>query len=205
MERTNWSYELPPAGSPDVGLEQYQVAVPGADEWKATALLERNDELYLAAAPSGFALTRRLVAIPWSAVDHVDHDELTIHVRGLDDAVELDPDKAVENASADAHRVTELPPELRGSQATGDVGGPRDRLRLFAALGTAALGFVTLMGVIVLVSEAESSWTIALLAVPAAILVLALVLSIAAWKRPYAQSARSRRSEVEPGSRPRAR
>lgn len=187
----SWSYELPPAGAPDVGLEQYHVAGPGADEWKAAALLERNDELYVAAAPSGIALTRRLVAIPWSAVDHVSHDELTIHIRGLDDAVELDPAKAVENAPADARRVTELPPELTGSQATGDVAGPRDRLRLFAALGAAALGFVTLMGVIVLITESSSRWTLALLVVPAAILVLALVLSIEAWKHPYAPASRS--------------
>jgi hypothetical protein len=195
MERTSWSYELPPAGAPDAGLEQYQVAGPGADEWTATALLERDDELYVAAAPSGIALTRRLVAIPWSAVDRVDHDELTIYIRGLAGAVELDPDKAVENAPADARRVTELPPELSRLQATGDVAGPRDRVRLFAALGAAAVGFVTLMGVIALITEVDSAWTVALLVVPAAILVLAVVLSIQAWKHPYARD--------RAGSRPR--
>jgi hypothetical protein len=185
VERTTWSYELPPAGSPDVGVEQYQVEGPGAETWKATALLERDDELYVAAAPSGFALRRHLVAIPWSAVERVDHDELTIYVRGLDDAVELDPSRAVENEPADARRVTELPPELVSTHPTGDVAGPSDRLRLFGALGAAALGFVTLMGAVAAIAEASGAWRFALLVVPAVLLVLALALSIAAWKRPY--------------------
>jgi|SRR5687767_5575989 len=193
MERKTWSYELPPAGAPDVGVEQYQVAGPGAESWKATALLERGDELYVAAAPSGFALRRHLVAIPWSAVERVDHDELTIHVRGLEDAVELDPTRAVENEPAEARRVTELPPELVGPQPTGDVAGPRDRLRLFGALGAAALGFVTLMGVVAVISESTTPWRFVLLVVPGLLLLLALVLSIAAWKRPYAPSLGARR------------
>jgi hypothetical protein len=199
VERKPWSYELPPAGAPDVGVEQYQVAGPGADFWKATALLERGDELYVAAAPSGFALRRHLVAIPWSAVERVDHDELTIHVHGLEGAVELDPSRAVENEAADARRVTELPPELLGPQATGDVAGPRDRLRLFGALGAAALGFLALMAAVAVIAEASSPWRFALLALPAVLLVLALTLSIAAWKRPYAPALGSRRGD---GRRP---
>ena len=186
MERKDWTYELPPAGAPDVGVEQYQVSGPGAESWKATALLERNDELYLAAAPSGFALRRHLVAIPWSAVERVDHDRLTIHVRGIDEAVELDPTHGVENEPAEARRVTELPPDLVAPQPTGDLAGPRDRLRLFAALGAAAVGFLALMGVVVVLAEAGTPWRFALLGVPILLLVLALVLSIAAWKRPYA-------------------
>ena len=189
MERKTWSYELPPAGAPDVGVEQYQVAGPGAESWKATALLERDDELYVAAAPSGFALRRRLVAIPWSAVDRIDHDELTIHVRGVEDAVELDPSRAVENEPAEARRVTELPPELMSPQPTGDVAGPRDRLHLFGALGAGALGFLTLMGAVVAIAEASTPWRFALLVVPAVFLVLALALSIAAWKQPYGPAA----------------
>jgi hypothetical protein len=194
VERTSWSYELPPAGAPDTGVEQYQVTGPGAESWKATALLERGDELYVAAAPSGFALTRHLVAIPWSAVERVDHDELTIHVRDLHDAVELDPSRAVENEPAEARRVTELPPDLVRAQPTGDVAGPRDRLRLFEALGAAALGFLTLLGAVAVIAEASGAWRFALLVVPAVLLVLALVLSIAAWKQPYAPAS----SEREP-------
>jgi CBS domain-containing protein len=117
VERKTWSYELPPAGASDVGVEQYQVAGPGAESWKATALLERRDELYVAAAPSGFALRRHLVATSWSAVERVDHDELTIHVRGLEGAVALDPSRAVENEAADTRRVTELPPAVSSPRA----------------------------------------------------------------------------------------
>jgi hypothetical protein len=129
------------------------------------------------------------VAIPWSAVERVDHDELTIHVRSLDEAVELDPTRAVENEPAEARRVTELPPELVSPQPTGDVAGPRDRLRLFGALGAAALGFLTLMAALAVIAEASTAWRFALLIVPAVLLVLALALSIAAWKRPYAPAA----------------
>jgi hypothetical protein len=186
MERKPWSYELPPAGSPDVGVEQYQVAGPGAESWKATGLLERDDELYVAAAPSGLALRRHLVAIPWSAVERVDHDALTIHVSGLEGAVELEPSRAVENEPADARRVTELPRELVGPQPTGDVAGPRDRFPLFGALGAGAIGFLTLMAAVAVIAEANTPWRFALLVVPAVLLVLALALSIAAWKRPYA-------------------
>ena len=186
MERKAWSYELPPAGAPDVGVEQYQVTGPGAESWKATTLLARGDDLYLAAAPSGFALRRRLVAIPWSAVERVDHEGLTIHVRSLDAAVELDPGRAVENEPAEARRVTELPAELVTPQPTGDVSGPRDRLRLFGALGAAALGFLTFMAAVAVVAQASTPWRFATLVVPTALLGLALALGIAAWKRPYA-------------------
>jgi hypothetical protein len=190
MERKPWSFELPPAGSPDVGVEQYHVAGPGAESWKATVLLERDDEIYVAVAPSGFALRRHLLAIPWSAVERVDHDALTIHVRDLEDAVELDPARGVEDEPADARRVTGLPPELVGPQPTGDVAGPRDRLPLFGALGAGALGFLTLMAAVAVIAEASTPWRFGLLIVPAVLLVLALVLSIAAWKRPYAPTAR---------------
>lgn len=185
MRRETWTYELPPAGAPDVGIEQYQVAVPDGDVWKAAVLLAHDDDLYVAAAPSGVALARHLVAIPWGAVARVDHDELTIHVRSLDEAVELDPTRGVENEPAEAQRVTELPPELTTPQPTGDVAGPRDRLRLFGALGAAALGFLTLMAAVAVIAEASTPWRFALLVVPAVLLVLALALSIAAWKRPY--------------------
>ena len=189
MQRKPWTYELPPAGSPDVGLEQYQVAGPGAESWKAAVLLERDDQIYVAAAPSGFALRRHLVAIPWSAVERVDHDALTIHVRDLEGAVELDPARGVENEPAEARRVTELPPELVGSQLTGDLSGPRDRMPLFGALGAGALGFLTLLGAVAVIAEASTPWRFALLVVPAVLLVLALALSVAAWKNPYAPSA----------------
>ena len=189
MRRESWSYELPPAGAPDVGIEQYQVATPGGDLWKAAVLLEHDRDLYLAAAPSGVALARRLVAIPWQAVERVDHDELTIHVRALDTAVELDPHRAVENEPADARRVAGLPPGLVSPQATGDVAGPRDRLPLFVGLGAAALGFLSLVGVLAVATAADDDRLYALLAVPVALLAAAIWLTLAAWRRPYARKA----------------
>jgi hypothetical protein len=195
VRRESWSYELPPAGAPDVGIEQYQVATPQGEVWKAAVLLEHDDDLYVAAAPSGVALARRLVAIPWQAVDRVDHDELTIHVRALDSAVELDPHRAVENEPAEARRVPGLPPGLVAPQATGDVAGPSDRLPLFVGLGAAALGFLSLVGVLALATAAGDDRLYVLLVVPAALLAAALWLALAAWRRPYASAARAPRGE----------
>lgn len=191
MRRESWSYELPPAGAPDVGIEQYQVATPEGDVWKATVLLEHDDDLYVAAAPSGVALARRLVAIPWQAIDRIDHDELTIHVRALDSAVELDPGRAVENEPADARRVPGLPPGVAPAQATGDVAGPRDRLPLFLGIGAAALGFLSLAGVLALLTGTDDDWRFALLVLPAVLFAVAIVLTARAWRRPYAPAAPS--------------
>ncbi|HET9213401.1 MAG TPA: hypothetical protein VFN93_01510 [Gaiellaceae bacterium] len=190
MRREGWTYELPPAGAPDVGIEQYQVAVPDGGVWKAAVLLAHEDDLYVAAAPSGVALARHLVAIPWEAVARVDHDELMIHVRSLDNAVELDPGRAVENERAEARRVPGLPPGVASSQATGDVAGPRDRLPLFLGLGAAAAGFVALLGVIALVTAADDARLLLLLVLPGALLLAGVWLSIAAWRRPYAPATR---------------
>jgi hypothetical protein len=191
VRREGWSYELPPAGAPDVGIEQYQVATPQGDVWKAAVLLEHDDDLYVAAAPSGVALARRLVAIPWQAVDRIDHHALTIHVRALDNAVELDPRRAVENEPAEARRVPGLPPGLVSPQPTGDVAGPRDRFPLFLGLGAAALGFLSLVGVLALATAADDDRLYVLLVVPAALLAAAVWLALAAWRRPYAPAVRA--------------
>jgi hypothetical protein len=190
VERVSWTYELPPAGAPDVGLEQYQLATPEGDVWKAVVLLEHDGRLFVAAAPSGAALRRRLVAVPWEAVEGVDHDALTVRVGSLADAVELDPGQAVENEPAEARRVEELPAELVRTQPTGDVAGPMDRMRLILGLGSAAVGFVTLLIAIAVIDRAGEAWAFALLAVPAAFFLAAGALSISAWRRPYAPAAR---------------
>ncbi len=61
------------------------------------------------------------------------------------------------------------------------------------SLGAAALGFVMLLGAVAVIGEADTPWRFALLVAPAVLLVLALALGIAAWKRPYASSLRARR------------
>lgn len=144
--------------------------MPDGDVWKAAVLLDHDDDLYVAAAPSGVALARRLVSIPSQAVARVDHDELTMHVRSLDDAVELDLARAVENEPAEARRVGGLPPGLILRHATGDVAGPRDRLPLFLGLGAAGAGFRALLGVLALVTAADDARLLALLVLPGALL-----------------------------------
>jgi hypothetical protein len=42
------------------------------------------------------------------------------------------------------------------------------------------------MGVVAVISESTTPWRFVLLVVPGVLLLLALVLSIAAWTRPYA-------------------
>jgi hypothetical protein len=49
------------------------------------------------------------------------------------------------------------------------------------------------MAAVAVIAEASSPWRFALLALPAVLLVLALTLSVAAWKRPYAPALGSSR------------
>ncbi|HSK15323.1 MAG TPA: hypothetical protein VK915_04055 [Gaiellaceae bacterium] len=203
MERASWSYQLPPAGAPDTGLEQYQVYVPSGEVWKTAAVLEKDGEVYLAAAPSGFPVGHRLVAIPWSAVERVDHEALAVHVGDLGGALELDPDRATENGDGEARRLTELPPELRRPQPPGGEAGPTDRLRLVLGISAAALGFVALLGAIALVDTMEEGWRYALLAVPAVFFAAAFVLSVSAWRHPYEAGPRPSGSSLEARRPPR--
>jgi hypothetical protein len=198
MERASWSYELPPAGSPDVQLEQYQIRAPDGEAWKAAGLVRDGEDVYVVAAPSGFAVARQLVAIPWRAVERVDHDEITIYVASLEGALQLDPDRAVESGPADAPRVTELPSELTRPQPPGDLAGPRDRWPLFLGIGSAAVGFVALLGVVLVLSETREPWLAALLVLPASLLLVAAVAALAAWKRPYAPATRPRQNQRVP-------
>lgn len=203
MERASWSYQLAPAGAPDTGLEQYQVYVPSGEVWKTAAVLDRAGEIYLAAAPSGFPVSHQLVAIPWSAVERVDHEALAVHVGDLGGALELDPDRATENGEGEAKRLTELPPELRPPQRPGGEAGPTDRLRLILGVSAAALGFVALLGAIALIDAIDEGWRYALLAVPAVFFAVAFVLSVSAWRHPYDAGSRPSGSSLTAGRPPR--
>jgi hypothetical protein len=90
---------------------------------------------------------------------------------------------------------TGLPPFKRDRRAipwsyvpTGDVAGPTDRnTLLFGALASFALGLLTLLAVIALLSRSgDHGFVWAALAVPAVLLLAAGILGYRLWRDPYA-------------------
>jgi hypothetical protein len=117
VSRASWTYELPAAGGETGGLEEYVVyAADGEPVGKVTVVLEADDDLYVVVDRGAPPLTHDRRAVPWEAVEAVDHSALAVTLAQpateLDGALELDPAKAVEPAvgeqrpDAEAVRVT---------------------------------------------------------------------------------------------------
>ncbi len=191
MARAEWTYQVAPAGASASGLEEYVVvAASGARAGKVQTLLRRGDELLLAFDRGNPPLTHDVRVVPWSEVERVEHDALTVRLRIGEDAVaealELDPDKGVEDGDADAVRVTELPPELRRPSEPGEQTGPVDRPTYAAAIALAALGLLALLAVIiVLTPEDAPGWIPVLFVVPALLFVAAGVAGYRVFRAPY--------------------
>jgi hypothetical protein len=191
VARAEWTYQVAPAGVPATGLEEYVVvAASGARIGKVQTLLRRADELLLAFDRGTPPVTHDVRVVPWSDVERVEHDALTVRLRIGEDAVaqamELDPAKGVENGEADALRVTELPPELRQPSDPGETSGPVDRPTYAAALALAALGLLALVAVVLAVSaEDEPGWVPILFVVPALLLLGAGAAGYRVYRAPY--------------------
>jgi hypothetical protein len=184
----DWTYEVAPAGADSAGLEGYVVeAGSGESVGTVRALLRRDDETYLAVT-AGSPAGRETRAVPWSDVDDVDHDSLTIRLAVPPDtfaeALELDPDKAVEGEGADAVRVTELPAQLRPSESPA-ARGPSDRPPYLAALGLGLAAVFSLLALVMAATVVDFDWEFVLFAIPVALFALA---GLAGWRllrRPY--------------------
>jgi hypothetical protein len=188
VARAEWTYEVAPAGSDSAGLEGYVVeAASGGSVGAVRAVLRRDDEVYLAVT-AGSPLGRETRAVPWSDVDRVDHESLTVRLAGPTDAfaeaLELDPDKAVEGEGADAVRLTELPAELRPSESP-DARGPADRPPYLAALGLGLAAVFSLLALVMAATVIDFDWEFVLFAIPVALFALS---GLAGWRllrRPY--------------------
>jgi hypothetical protein len=191
VARAEWTYQVAPAGTSASGLEEYVVvAASGTQVGKVQTLLRRGDELLLAFDRGNPPLTHDVRVVPWSDVERVEHDALTVRLRIGEDAVaqamELDPAKGVEDGDADAVRVTELPPELRRPSEPGETTGPVDRPTYVAAIALAALGLLALVAVVITVSAEDApGWVPVLLVVPALLLLAAGVAAYRVFRAPY--------------------
>ncbi len=189
MAKADWTYQVAPAGSPAAGLEEYVVeAASGARVGKVTTVLAHGDEIYVAIERGQPPLRHDVRAIPRRDVERVDHSALTVRLRlseeALDEALELDPDKGVEDGEAEARRVTELPQELRPSTPPGAT-GPVDRPTYVVALAFGALGLFALLAVVIAALAVEFTWHFALFALPAALFAVAGVFAYRAYRTPY--------------------
>lgn len=189
MARAPWTYEVPVAGASASALDEYAVEDrAGEVVGKVMALLERGSERYVAVERGTPPLRRDLRAVPWDEVERVDHDGLAVRLRmsarELEGALELDPDKGVEGAQAEAMRLAELPPELRPTSSPEDP-GPVDRPSYLLAVGLGLAGVFSLLVVFLLATELDFTWHYALLAVPAALLLLSLVAAYRLLRHPY--------------------
>ncbi len=112
MQRASWTYEVPPAGSDAVGLEDYEVeTATGEVVGKVKVLLSRGADLLVVVEGGLPPAVRDVWAVRWDDVRDVDHDSLRVHLRqgAHDRALELEPSEAVEGREAEATRVTDVP------------------------------------------------------------------------------------------------
>jgi hypothetical protein len=189
QQQAEWTYKVPKAGAGSAGLEEYQVETSlGEHTGKVMTVLRKEESIYLAVETGTPPIRRDLRAIPWGDVAEVDHAALTIRLRpsvDIDQALMLDPRKAVEDGPADATLAE--PPEK--GRFDPDASGPVDRTLPYAAtFALAAFGLLALLAIVALASTVDSGWIWLLLAVPAALLVGALVSGYKLFRRPFESS-----------------
>ena len=197
MTTAPWTYEVPPAGGDTAGLEEYVVYdAAGEPVGKVTAVLRAPDGVYLVMDRGTPPLSHDRRAVRWERIGSVDHaaHAVTLSARAseLDDALELDPDKAVEpavgeqRAAAEAVRVTDLPEVQPATVQPGNATEAADRQLLYGgALGAGLIAvFLVLTGVL-LVTAGAGGWSLIPFILAAVLGSAALVLSYRLWRRPY--------------------
>lgn len=196
MAPADFTYELRKLPEEAFGIEDYVVRTrDGEPVGTVAGLLRRGDELLLAVegAVPPIAHSRRVV--PWREVADVDHEALAVWLaldgRAFERSDELDPDAIRTGEDAEAHRVTDLPRELRARPEVAPA-GPVDHTRsaLLPIFG-GAVAFALLV-VVVLAALLETSWIYAALLVPAALAGLVGYLAFRSWRRPYEPVARDK-------------
>ena len=182
---------MPKAGAGSAGLEEYQVETSsGEHAGKVMTVLRKEESIYLAVETGTPPIKRDRRAIPWGDVAEVDHAALIIRLRpsvDVDQALMLDPGKAVEDGPADATLAE--PPEEGPGPFDPDASGPVDRTLPYAAtFALAAFGLFALLAIVALASAVDAGWIWVLLAVPAALLLGALVSGYKLFRRPFESS-----------------
>ena len=183
------TFEVPPGGADATGLEDYGVELRGGERLGTIVdSVAKGDGRWLVVETGLPPLKRDRRAIPWSEIQDVDHDALLVTVAASTaETFRQLPDAGRED-EAPARRVTESPDAPR-YVPTGDVAGPTDRnTLLFGTLASFALGLLTLLAIVALLSrrgDHELVWVA--LAVPVVLLLAAGILGYRWWRDPYAR------------------
>jgi hypothetical protein len=197
VSRAPWTYELPAAGGETGGLEEYVVyAADGEPVGKVTVVLEAEDDLYVVVDRGAPPVTHDRRALPWETVEAVDHSALAVTLArpaaDLDDALELDPAKAVEPASgeqrarAEAVRVTRLPESVMPITVSADAAGPADRPFLYGgALGLGLLAVFLVLAGVALITAGAGGWSLIAFVAAAVVGSASLATAYRLWRRPY--------------------
>lgn len=197
MARADWTYELAPGAADARGLERFVVETSdGARVGTVAAVLRRGEDVFVA-IERGYPPAHDLRAVPWSDVAAVDDQEhavrLDLDAKKVEEALELDPDRKVEGAPADAVRVTEVPALLPTYVAPEET-APPDRLTLIVAIALALLGAVTLLGAAALQGPTEGTLSLLLFLVPLALFAASIYLSLRVYRDPYARRRKPQRT-----------
>lgn len=206
MPRAEWTYEVPPFGNGAVWLEEHLVYdAEGEPLGKVFAVLEHDGQLLLGIERGHLPLRHHRHAVPFDAVDEIDHEKAAIHLKLRGDEVELrtpelDPDKAAEGGPAEARRVTDPPPELIPPPAppTPVVTGPVDRPVTYLSALLVRVAGVALLAVGALYGARPTTTVAIFFTIPAAILLLALVSFWRGWAVPWEPGAARRERRRTP-------
>lgn len=197
MAKAEFTYETRSLDQDPVGIEDYVVRTSdGESVGTVAALLAHGRERLLVVESGAPPVARVRRALPWSAIERVDHDAVAVWLR-LDrfslerDSLELDPELAVEegHGTPEARRVDETPADLIPSARRGTQTGPVDRplwanlLALFAALA-----FSLLVAVVVVTFTGDTTWALLFL-VPLALAVTLGVVGYRLYRSPYERRA----------------
>jgi hypothetical protein len=181
------TFEVPPGGADSAGLEDYGVELRGGERMgTVVASVEDGDQRWLVVETGIPPVKRDRRAIPWSEIQDVDHDALVVTVAASTAENFSRLSEAGREDDAPARRVTESPGEP-SYVPTGDVAGPADRnALLFGALASFALGLLTLLAIVALLSQRGDHDVVRVaLAVPVVLLLAAGVLGYRLWRDPY--------------------
>jgi len=197
VARADWTYELPPVTGDSVWLEEYLVYDrDGEPAGKVFAVLEHEGRRWLGIEREHLPARRDRRVVPFDAIRETEHENLAVYLslsgEEIEDALELDPGKGVEQGGA-AKRVTDVPQAELPPRRDAGAPGPVDRAVTIVAPTAALFGTLALLGVFTFWGASNSTDALPYFAVPGALYALAAVLGYRAWSRPWTRNAAAQR------------
>jgi hypothetical protein len=186
VPRADWSYQVPPAGSDSVGLEEYVVEdAAGQAVGKVMTLLDRRGDLYVAVERGTPPFTHDLIAVPLARAAEIDHAALVVRLDrdAFASGLELDPHKRTEDAhGVEARRLEQLPDALRPAPEASPA-GPVEGAGYIVALVTGLLAIFSTLVIAIFATTTAFTWQFVFVAVPAILGVAAALFAYRAFRR----------------------